>query len=428
MSNPANMHDASESSRREFITRLGLAGAMAMAGGKAEAADTDPAPKSTGDRALWVGMLERMATPVLANLAENQLIARMPVETADASNLASRQRYTHLEAFGRTLAGLAPWLELSDKTDAEKALSSRLAGLALTGIDNATNTSAADHLNFATGGQPLVDAAFLAYGLILAQKALWYPLPPEVKERVIASLQVTRRITPPNSNWLLFSAMIEAFLAQVGVKWKEDVIDTALSSHESWYKGDGVYGDGPSFHWDYYNSFVIQPFLLTIPRVMRVHTPRWQNFENTIEQRALRYAAVQERLIAPDGTYPPLGRSITYRCGAFHHLAHQAWREKLPEGVSPAQVRCALTAVIRRTLEARDTFDGKGWLTLGLSGHQPSLAESYISTGSLYLATLVLHPLGLPASHPFWSAPAAPWTQARLWSGGDLPADHAMKE
>ena len=32
----------------------------------------------------------------------------------------------------------------------------------------------------------------------------------------------------------------------------------------TWYKGDGVYGDGPPFHWDYYNSFVIQPMLLNI--------------------------------------------------------------------------------------------------------------------------------------------------------------------
>ena len=25
---------------------------------------------------------------------------------------------------------------------------------------------------------------------------------------------------------------------------------------QQWYKGDGVYGDGAMFHWDYYNSFV----------------------------------------------------------------------------------------------------------------------------------------------------------------------------
>jgi len=137
---------------------------------------------------------------------------------------------------------------------------------------------------------------------------------------------------------------------------------------------------------------------------------------------------VQERLIAPDGTFPPLGRSLAYRCGAFHHLAHQAWRGALPAEFAPAQVRSALTAVIRRTLEADGTFDAEGWLHVGLAGHQPSLAEPYISTGSLYLCTLAFHPLGLPASAPFWRDPAVDWTQRRIWSGQDQPGDHALRD
>jgi hypothetical protein len=39
-----------------------------------------------------------------------------------------------------------------------------------------------------------------------------------------------------------------------------------------------------------------------------------------IDERAKRYAAVQERMIGPDGTFPPIGRSLAYRCGAFHLL------------------------------------------------------------------------------------------------------------
>jgi len=94
----------------------------------------------------------------------------------------------------------------------------------------------------------------------------------------------------------------------------------------------------------------------------------------------------------------PLGRSLAYRCGAFHHLAHQAWRGALPAELAPAQVRSALTAVIRRTLDTDGTLDAEGWLRVGLAGHQPALAEPYISTGSLYLCTFAFHPLGLPAS------------------------------
>jgi hypothetical protein len=103
-------------------------------------------------------------------------------------------------------------------------------------------------------------------------------------------------------------------------------------------------------------------------------------------------------------------------------------RRALPDGLPPGQARSALTAVIRRTLEAPGTFDEGGFLRVGLAGHQPHLAESYISTGSLYLCTFAFLPLGLPARDAFWTDASAEWTSRRLWSGQDLPADRALKE
>ena len=81
---------------------------------------------------------------------------------------------------------------------------------------------------------------------------------------------------------------------------------------------------------------------------------------------------------------------------------------------------------MRRMVEAPGTFDGKGWLTIGFAGHQPSIGESYISTGSLYLCSAAWLPLGLPARDPFWSAAAKQWTQQKAWGGVDLVADHAI--
>jgi hypothetical protein len=146
-----------------------------------------------------------------------------------------------------------------------------------------------------------------------------------------------------------------------------------------------------------------------------------------IVERARRFAAVQERLIAPDGSYPPLGRSMTYRCGAFHLLAAMALRRELPAPVSPAQARGALAAVIRRTLDAPGTFDADGWLRIGVCGHQPTLGESYISTGSLYLCSCAFLPLGLAVTDEFWSAPSTDWTSRKIWSGVDGAADHAIQ-
>jgi hypothetical protein len=87
-----------------------------------------------------------------------------------------------------------------------------------------------------------------------------------------------------------------------------------------------------------------------------------------------------------------------------------------------------MTAVIRKTMQAPNTFDRHGWLRIGFCGHQPSLAENYISTGSLYLCSTAFLPLGLPPSDPFWSAPAMRWTSQRIWSGESLPPDHAISD
>ena len=142
--------------------------------------------------------------------------------------------------------------------------------------------------------------------------------------------------------------------------------------------------------------------------------------------RARRHAAVQERLIAPDGTFPAIGRSIAYRAGAFQLLAQIALRRALPEGVAPGQVRAALSAVLIRTLDAPGTFDANGWLRIGLAGHQPGVGERYISTGSLYLCATAFLPLGLPPDDPFWAQPAQPWTARLAWSGAPFPIDHAL--
>jgi hypothetical protein len=206
-------------------------------------------------------------------------------------------------------------------------------------------------------------------------------------------------------------------------------MDYAIKEHQAWYKGDGIYGDGPDFHWDYYNSFVIQPMLLAVVGTLVAagqDVKANQALLDTVQQRARRYAQVQERLVAPDGSFAAFGRSLAYRCGAFQHLAQCALQGLLPAELPAGQVRSALTAVIRRTLEAKGTFDAQGWLQIGLCGHQPAIGEHYISTGSLYLCTTAFLPLGLPARHAFWAEPAQDWTARKIWSGQDVPTDHAQ--
>jgi hypothetical protein len=321
---------------------------------------------------------------------------------------------------------MSPWLELPADGSAEGRQRAKYADLARYALTVATDPSSPDFLNFTNGAQALVDTAFLAQALLRAPRTLWAPLDTSTRDRVTKALLSTRVHQPPFNNWLLFAATIEAALLRIGGPWDRMRVDYALRQLEEWYKGDGLYGDGPDFHWDYYNSFVIHPMLLDVLDACAKEHPAWQQLQPQMFTRAQRYAAIQERLIAPDGSYPAIGRSLAYRCGAFHLLADMALRRALPDGVAPAQVRHGLTMVIRRTMDAPDTFDERGWLHIGLCGHQPGVGENYISTGSLYLCSVGLLPLGLPADDPFWAAASQPTTAERAWSGQAFPIDHAL--
>ncbi|QIP14415.1 DUF2264 domain-containing protein [Spirosoma aureum] len=377
------------------------------------------------DRAYWLRTLLKVADPVLTALAQNRLKAEMPVESAPGQQ-AGRIAVSHLEALGRTLAGIAPWLQLDSDDSPEGRSRQRYFDLTWKGIANAVNPEAADYLNFTKGGQPLVDAAFLAHGLLRAPK-LWSALNTTEQANLVKALQASRSIKPGYNNWLLFSAMVEAALLKFTGSGDELRMDYAIRQHQAWYKGDGAYGDGPDFHWDYYNSYVIQPMLLDVVKTLVEAGKTDKSLYESLLARAQRYAQIQERVIGPDGSFAAFGRSLAYRCGAFQLLSQVSLQKNLPAELPAGQVRSALTAVMRRTMDATGTFDPKGWLQIGLCGHQPSIGETYISTGSLYLCSVAFLALGLPATDPFWTDPAADWTAKKIWSGQDVKTDHAIK-
>ena len=413
--------------RREFFKSTAVLGALAATGLPLTAAENKIETTATGDdRRYWISVTDKIAQPVLENLARRELKLKMPVEEKPGAN---RKNYTHLEAFGRLLCGLAPWLALENLAGDELKLQQEFIRLSQASLDAATDPQSPDFMNFTTGGQPLVDAAFLAQAILRAPKVLRDDLDARVKNQIIAALKSSRKIGRPHgSNWVMFAALVEAALLEFGEPTLPDRLENCVRDMLGWYVGDGAYGDGEFFHFDYYNSFVIQPMLLDTLTVLKKHDAGFAPALEVVMKRAARYAEIQERFIAPDGTFPSIGRSTTYRFGAFQTLAQIAWRRELPEPVKPAQVRCALTAVIRKLIEAPGTFDANGWLQIGFCGHQPALGENYISTGSLYLCAAGLLPLGLPPDDEFWSAPAAQWTQQKIWSGENSSADHAIRD
>ncbi len=379
------------------------------------------------DRKLWVEQLTRIAAPVLENLAAGTLKQNMPFESLSDEPL--RKEVSYLEAVGRTICGIGPWLELGPDDTEEGKLRAHFIDLVVKGLRNGVNPQAPDHLMFdKRHSQPLVDAAFLAEGILRAPKQIWGRLDQQTKDWLVNEWKISRGIKPFECNWLLFASIVEAALLEFTGECDMDRLMYGVNRFRNeWYKGDGWYGDGPDFHLDYYNSLVIHPMFTEVLQILKKHGLAGADFLPTQQQRHGRLAAQLERMISPEGSYPVTGRSIVYRFGSFHALADAALLHILPANVSPAQVRCALTAVIKRQLSQPRTFDANGWLRVGYTGSQIRMSEPYINTGSLYLCTAAFLPLGLPADDAFWAAPARDWTAKRAWNNIDVGDDHAIR-
>lgn len=421
------------SSRREALKNLLLGSAAAtLASPLRLSADTKTGSRhlitanGQDDRKYWAELLYKIADPVFSNLANDSLKKNMKVQKSPRYAKPSVS-VTYLEAVGRSLAGIAPWLALPDDATAEGKLRKQLREKVLEGLANAVNPSSADYLNFSVkpDAQPIVDAAYLVQGFMRAPKALWEPLDNKTKRNTIDCLKKLQvKKFPNNNNWVLFSAAIEAFLLSAGEHSNNDIITAAVQKIEGWYVGDGWYSDGPHFALDYYNSYVIHPFMIDVLNISVRHGLAAKASYDKAFRRMVRYAEEEEMIISPEGTYPPVGRSIPYRTAAFQALALVSLMEKLPQYINPAQVRCALTKVMDNMFGKHPCFDDEGWLLLGFCGYQPGAADSYTSTGSLYMATLGFLPLGLPADNAFWTNPPAEWTSVLAWSGKPFHKDY----
>ena len=381
------------------------------------------------DREYWCQLAYQMARPVLENMSKGTLQKNMQTEFSPSFDNRNR-KVVYMETFGRLMAGIAPWLTLADDDTAEGAQRKQLREWALQSYKNAVDPESPDYLCWGVTGQNLVDAAYVAESFLRAYDALWMPLDEVTKQRYIKEFQGLRKIDPPYTNWYLFSSVIESFLAKAaGMKACDEFrVNTTCRKVEEWYVGDGWYADGPVFAFDYYSSYVFHAMYLETLQAMidaKANTRiDYQKYYDRALQRAQKHAIILERFISPEGTFPVFGRSIPYRMAAMQPLALMAWYEKLPKDLTNGQVRAALTKVMHRMFDEQQNFNEGGFLTIGFCGSQPNIADWYTNNGSLYMTSLAFMPLGLPANHPFWTAPAEPWTQVKAWNGQPFPKDH----
>jgi len=331
------------------------------------------------------------------------------------------------------MAGMAPWLTLPDDNTPEGLQRKQLRTWALAAYKNAVDPASPDYLLWHKEGQTLVDAAYIAESFIRGYDALWVPLESVTKQRYIDEFTQLHRIDPPYTNWLLFSSTIESFLAKAHAPFDQYRVSMAVRKVEEWYVGDGWYSDGSNFAFDYYSSYVFHPmYLETLKNMIDAKKSGWgieyPKFYDRELKRAQKFSIILERFISPEGTFPVFGRSIPYRTAAMQPLALMAWYKQLPKDLPNGQVRAALTAVLHRMYDQQQNFNEKGYLTIGFCGKQPNVADWYTNNGSLYMASLIFMPLGLPADDAFWTDAAQDWTQKKAWGGQAFPKDHIWND
>lgn len=426
--------------KKTFLLILLLCPVMLFAKGKKVV--TNPLGDGASDRAYWASLAYKMAAPVLENMANGTLQKNMKLELSPTWDNRDK-KVAYMECFGRLMAGISPWLTLPDDDTEEGKQRRQLREWALKAYANAVDPESPDYLGWSSGGQTLVDAAYVVESLYRAYDALWKPLDDVTKQRYIKELQGLRRYDPCYTNWLLFCAMEECFIMKAGGEADMYRVHRAMEKIEEWYVGDGWYSDGPAFAFDYYNSYVIQPMYVECLEMIRQKkgndnwTVRTYNVETNKQEgadkryanalkRMQKFGVILERFISPEGTFPVVGRSIPYRMAVMQPLAQLAWRKQLPAELHNGQVRAGLTAVMHRMFDGKgaSNFTEDGYLTIGFVGSHPNVADWYTNNGSLYMTSLAFMPLGLPADDPFWTDAPEKWTSKKAWEGDDFPKDH----
>jgi hypothetical protein len=425
--------------RRDLFKTM-LAGAVVGAGAGTSpalfaqsASKGSPNGMSSGaaDREYMSGLLYKIAQPVLSNMAQGKLRERFQMELSPLWDGRNKE-VAYMEAFGRLASGVAPWLTLPEDDAVEGKRRKAIEQWTLQSYVHAVDPKSPDYLLWRTEWQPLVDSAFFTGALLRAPKQLWEPLDKTTKTRIIQEIKGLRRIPPAYTNWVLFAAMNEVFLMSIGEEFDPMRIDVAVRKMNEWYVGDGWFSDGERFHMDYYNSYVIHPMMLTILDTVTKFGPSWwkDSFQALYEQqlkRIQRHCEYLERIISPEGTFPPFGRSLTYRTGAFQPLALMAWRKQLPATITEGQVRAAMTALHRRVFSDPTNFSSENYLTLGFVGHQPAIVDPYSNSGSMYLTTESFLALGLPATDSYWTSAPEKWTAKKAFGNEAFKRDYAVK-
>lgn len=252
-------------------------------------------------------------------------------------------------------------------------------------------------------GQAKVEACSIALGLHLSRPWLWDRLSDPERERIVTWLATVVGSQYPPINWVWFQIVVETFLKSVGGPWAPEDIESGLAVHESLYRGNGWYADGPERAFDHYNGWALHVY----PLLWATMDPELVDpaLETAWRERLGEYLSTAVHLVGGNGSPLVQGRSLTYRFAA----AAPFWIGAVTGAtdLAPGVLRRAASGMLGHFLD-RGVPDRHGLLNLGWYGEWPAIAQSYSGYGSPYWAVKGMLGLMLPADHPVWTAPEEP--------------------
>jgi hypothetical protein len=307
-----------------------------------------------------------------------------------------------IQGFARTAPLLGAWLYSGRPRVVLDPASGRpidLVDRLRRGILAGTTPSAAGYWGRMSDDDPrIVDSADIARLLWLTRDHLWFTLNEEERARIAAWLsQVNEVKITYKNNWLLFPAVVNAFLESVRQRTTHGS-DRAYMEFKRNYLQMGWFRDGPTGRVDFYNAWGISYDLFWI------HLMRPDFDRAFLEIALLESGRLTSHLISPRGI-PMMGRSICYRTGIPAAVIAASF--VAPRSMPPGLARHALDATWNYFVQQGILRNGS--LTMGYTGTDPRLVDAYTGPGSCHwgLRSLVLAFMAKP-TEPFWTAKSCP--------------------
>ncbi|KAH8556490.1 hypothetical protein BGW37DRAFT_472771 [Umbelopsis sp. PMI_123] len=234
------------------------------------------------------------------------------------------------------------------------------------------------------GDQRLVELASIGFALTLIPDHFWEPLSENAKENLVIYLRNGRNRDYPACNW------------PVGAKYDAKMTEQYLDEIDTYYLGEGYYGDGvEKWRMDYYNPWAFQFYGLIYAKLCPEDTERQKRYRDRTQQFAEQF----QHWFADDGSCIPFGRSLIYKFAAGSYWGGSS-SLGVVKGLYMRHMRWWSKQPISRL--------NSGVLTLGYAYPNSFVCELYNSPQSPYWAMKAFLPLALPSDHPFWTAEELP--------------------